>query len=181
MTSCSVSRTDSPRAIDVAGEVALILLLLERQQRARVAHGEPSRGHLVLHVLRQLEQPEQVRHRRPVLADRRRDFLLRQVELVRQPFEPEGFLDRVEVFALDVLDERPLEQFLLLARRHVAYGDGHFQQARALRGAPAALAGDDFVRRRPARRTTIGWMRPFDLIERASSSMRASSACARGW
>ena len=33
----------------------------------------------------------------------------------------------------------------------------------------------------PARRTTMGWMRPLDLIERASSSMRASSARARGW
>ena len=57
----------------------------------------------------------------------------------------EGLFDDVQVFALDVLDERPLEQLEVLALGHLAHGDRHREQARALGGAPAPLAGDDLV------------------------------------
>ena len=43
------------------------------------------------------------------------------------------------------LDERELQQLLIRIGRHVAHDDRNLQQARALRRAPAALAGDDAV------------------------------------
>ena len=84
-----------------------------------------------------------VRDRRAVLADRRRDLFLRQLEFVGEPAIGERFVDRVQILALDVLDERHLEQRLLLPARDVADDDRHAQEAGPLRGAPAALAGDD--------------------------------------
>ena len=59
---------------------------------------------------------------------------------------------------------------------------GTFKQAGALRGAPAALAGDDLVALvAGTRRTTIGWMMPLLRIDRDRSSIRSSSICVRGW
>jgi hypothetical protein len=49
---------------------------------------------------------------------------------------------RVQVAALDVLDERELQHLLVF---DFADDDGHAGQARELRGAPAALAGDELV------------------------------------
>ena len=71
------------------------------------------------------------------------DVFLRQVELVGEAAIGERFFDRVQILALDVFDQRHLEQRLLLARRDVADDDRNAQQAGELRGAPAAFAGDD--------------------------------------
>ncbi len=51
-----------------------------------------------------------------------------------------GELDRVEVLALHVLDERELEGDV---GRDVLHDDHHFTEARLLRCAPPSLAGDD--------------------------------------
>ena len=69
-------------------------------------------------------------------------------ELVGQPLIRQRFVDRIEILALDVLDQRELEQLLVGAFGDVAHDDRHLVQAGALRGAPAALAGDDAIRRR---------------------------------
>ena len=84
-----------------------------------------------------------VRDRRAVLADGRGDVFLLQVEFVGEPPVGERFVDRVQIFALDVFDQRHLEQRLLLPGRDVADDDRHAQQAGESGGAPAALAGDD--------------------------------------
>ena len=68
-----------------------------------------------------------------------------QPELVDEHLVGARFLDRVEILALDVFDQRHLEASLLLARVQLLDDDGDAMQARALRGAPAALAGDDLV------------------------------------
>ncbi len=68
---------------------------------------------------------------------------LRQLKFVGEPPVGERFFDRIQVLALDVFDQRHLEQRSLLARRDVANDDRDAQQAGELRGAPAALAGDD--------------------------------------
>ena len=69
---------------------------------------------------------------------------LRQVELVGEPPIGERFFDRVQILALDVFDQRHLEQRLLVAGRRRARRPAP-QQAGALRGAPAAFAGDDLI------------------------------------
>ena len=65
------------------------------------------------------------------------------MELVGEAPVGERFFDRVQILALDVFDQRHLEQRLLLAGRHVAHDDRHAQEAGELCGAPAAFAGDD--------------------------------------
>ena len=76
-----------------------------------------------------LQQPHEVRDRRAILADRRGDVFLLQVEFVGEAAVGERLFDRVQVLALDVFDQRHLEQRLLLARRDVAHDDRHAQQA----------------------------------------------------
>src|SRR5262249_27443929 len=71
------------------------------------------------------------------------DVVLRHLELVGQAAVGERRLDRIQILALDVLDERHLEERPLLSRRHVADDDRHALEAGHLRCTPAPLAGDD--------------------------------------
>ena len=70
------------------------------------------------------------------------DLFLRQVKLVGQPAVRVRFFDRVEVLALDVLDQRDRQQPVVW---NVADDDRDLEQAGALRGAPAPFARDDLV------------------------------------
>ena len=54
----------------------------------------------------QLQEAEGVGHGRPPLAHTRRDLLVREAELVDQLLVGRGFLERVEVDAVQVLDQR---------------------------------------------------------------------------
>ena len=99
--------------------------------------------------LRQVEQAQQVRHRRARAADGLRSLLVRELEFADQARERERLLERVQVLALDVLDEGERDGVLVVdAPQHRR----DLVQARHLRGAPAALAGDDLVALRLARR-----------------------------
>ena len=100
----------------------------QRQQRTRVAHRQRARREVRAHFVGQLQQPQEVGDRAAVLADGRGDLVLRQPELVRQPLIGQRLVDRVQVLALDVLDERQLEQLTALSRR----------RRRARRPAPSA-------------------------------------------
>ena len=79
-----------------------------------MAHLQLVAGDEVAHLLRQLEQAQRVGHRRAVLADPLRQLLLRVAELVDEPLVGLGLFDRVEVLALQVLDERELVGLALL-------------------------------------------------------------------
>ena len=97
------------------------------------------------HFLRQLQQPDVVGDRRSILARPPSAIsFLRELVLVGESAVRVRFFDRVQILALDVLDERHLEQ-----RRSspgdVADDDRHLEQAGALRRAPAPFAGDDLV------------------------------------
>ena len=106
-----------------------------------------------------------------------------QVEFVDQALQRLRLFERVEVFALDVLDQRHREHGAVVG--HLAHDRRDFVQAGELRRAPAALAGDDLVARRARRhastRTTIGWITPCALIDSASSASFAWSMRVRGW
>ena len=71
------------------------------------------------------------------------------VEFVDQRLIARGFLQRIEIGALNVLDDRKLERLTIADfKQH----DRHFMQAGELRRAPAPFAGDDLVLIRGAAR-----------------------------
>src|SRR5262249_2849262 len=115
----------------------------KRQQRARVAHRKHSRRHLRTNFVRQFQEPEMVGDRRTVLPYRRRDVFLRQVKLLGKASIGQRLLDGIEVFTLDVLDERHLEQRPLLTGTDLAYDDRNAKQASFECSPPASFAGDD--------------------------------------
>ncbi len=84
----------------------------QTEERTGMAHLQVAMGKQGLDLFRQADQAQQVGNGRARLADRFRDLLLGQLELLLQALQGSGFLDRVEVLALDVLDQR--------------HGDGRF-------------------------------------------------------
>ena len=87
-------------------------------------------GDVLAHLERQPQEARHVGDRRAILADGVGDLLLREMELVGEPAIGVRFLDRVEIFALEILDERGGEQPVV---GHVADDDRHFEEAGALR------------------------------------------------
>jgi hypothetical protein len=77
---------------------------------------------------------------RAVLADPLREVLLGEAARGEEPLQGLGRLHRVQVLALQVLDERELERVVVGG---LADEDRDLLKPRALGGAPAALAGDD--------------------------------------
>ncbi len=114
------------------------------EQRARVAHVELAALEERADRTRQLEQPQQIRDRCSRAADRPRCVLVREPELFDEPVQRARLLDRIQVLALDVLDQRDRDGRLV---RDVAHDGRDRVQARELCGAPAALARDDLVTR----------------------------------
>ena len=127
---------------DLLGEQALLVVGFEREQHFCVADGDAVLRQPALHLRVEIEQPHAVRDGRAALADLLRDVLLPQVELPREPREGPRLLDRIEVFALEILDERELEHVLI---GRFAQDHRHLRQPDPLRRAPAAFAGDQLI------------------------------------
>ena len=108
---------------------------------------------------------------------------MRQAELLDQAQQRTGFFQGIEVFALDVLDERHGDRVLI---GDIANDGGNLGKPRHLRRAPAPLAGDDFIALRFDRegrgsgRTRMGCTKPRDLIESASSPKDSGRMSTRG-
>ena len=90
----------------------------------------------------ELEQAERVGDGRSRATDPLGEVVLGEPELLDELAVGVGGLDRVEVLALEVLDERELE---LLAIGQLAHDRRDPLEAGRLRGAQAALAGDELV------------------------------------
>ena len=90
---------------------------------------------------RQFQQAQRVGHHGAALADFGGDFLLRELKLLGQLRVAVRFFDGVEIFALEIFDERQFEHRAVVG---LADDDGHFRQLQQLRGAPAAFAGNQF-------------------------------------
>ena len=86
-------------------------------------------------------------------AERLGHILLAVVELADQAQEGGGFLQGVEVAALQVLDEGDLDG---LGIAEVAHHRRQFVEARPLRRPPAPLAGDDLIGRAAAAAAVCG-------------------------
>ena len=91
---------------------------------------------------RQLQQPQRVGDRGPALADPGRDLVVGEREVLDELLVGGGLLERVELLAVDVLDERLLERGGVVGRRGRAPGSSG-----ARPGGPRASA----ARRRSAR------------------------------
>src|SRR5437588_3290101 len=114
------------------------LLLGYSQQRTAVSRAELPFFDPVLNWLLQLEQANCVGHCCAVLASALSNLLLGHVKLIHQALESAGCFHGVQVFALDVFDERHLERELVGDLLH----DGcYFGEAGSLGGTPAALPG----------------------------------------
>ena len=89
-----------------------------------------------------------------------------------------GPLDRIEIFALDVFDERNFQQPVV---GEVLDDHRNFGQARQSSGPPAAFAGNQLISFIRAVRTIKGWMIPFARMDCASSFRRSAWKTVRGW
>ncbi|MNJ36540.1 hypothetical protein D3C77_313310 [compost metagenome] len=96
--------------------------------------------HVLAHRLGQLQQAQGVGHVAAALADHPRQGVLGAAEALHQHGVGVGLLHRVEIGALDVLDDADLQHLDVL---HLAHHDRHLAQAGGLGGAPATFAGDD--------------------------------------
>ena len=133
---------------------------------------------------RQVHQAQQVRHGAARTADRRGRLLVGEAEIGDQALDALRLFQRIQVFALDVLDQRHRGGGLVV---HVAHQHRNLLQAGQLRGAEAAFAGDDLVLggagqlSLPTGRTSTGCMMPWVLMDAASSASAPSSMRVRGW
>jgi hypothetical protein len=115
---------------------------VDAEQRARVAHVEIASEQQRLHRLGQVEQAQQVGSGAARAADRLGGSLVRIGELVDQASDGLCFLERIEVFALDVLDQRHRERLLV---GHLAHDDRHLVETSQLRRPVAPFTGHDLV------------------------------------
>ena len=93
----------------------------------------------ILDWLFELEQADSIGDCRAIFAAALGDLLLREVKFVNEALKGVRLLDGVEVLTLEVFDQRHLQSHFL---RDVAHDDGNAKQSGALRGAPAAFAGN---------------------------------------
>ena len=164
---------------DLAGEPAAAFLVGNRQDGARVALAQLAALDHREHVVGEVEQPHPVRDGRLRPADPLRDLAEREPELVDQERAGPRLLDRGELLAGDVLDEREQERVAVV---RLAHERRHRRQAGLARGAPAPLAGDQLPaarrggggRRRAGSRPARGRSRP------GRARPRRRGACAAG-
>jgi len=116
--------------------------ILEPKQGAGVAHRQTTCHHEAPHTLGKLEQAEGVGDGRPIFSDPRCQRFLGIGVLGDEALVGLGFLDWVEIFALDVLHQRHLEGAV---GSDVPNDRRNLLQARLLGGSPPALSRDELV------------------------------------
>ena len=126
---------------DLVGRDELAVLVLDREDRLGVADGEALLGDEVLDVLVQVEQAHRIGDTGAGFADAGGDLVLLEGKLAGEAHVSGGFFHRVEILALEVLDERHFEH---VAIRRLTLDDGHGGEPEFFRCAPAAFAGDEF-------------------------------------
>ncbi len=94
----------------------------------------------ILNVFLQLQEPDRIRNRSAVFAGALRDRFLRQMEFVHQAVKRARLFDSIQVFALDVLNQRHFQRQLI---GHLPDDCRHLSQAGTLRRAPASLSCDE--------------------------------------
>ena len=90
-----------------------------------MADRQPAVADEILDRQRQFQQPQRVGHDGAAFADLAGDFLLGELELFGQLRVAVGFLDGVEIFALEIFDERQFQHRAVIG---LADDDGDFRQ-----------------------------------------------------
>jgi hypothetical protein len=114
----------------------------EPEQAAGVALAEAALSDQILDVGRQLEEPQEIGDGATVLTRTVADILVTEVQFLCQALEGQGGLNRIEILALDVLDERDFEEAVILDFANY-HRDG--LQLGELGRSPSALSGDKLV------------------------------------
>ena len=127
---------------DEAGDLHAMGGVLDAEQGLGMAGGKLALAEVTLELVVEGEETDAVGDRRTRFAEALGDGILREVEVAHERSEAEGFVDRVEVGALKVLDERE-HGAGSIAGLEDARGDGLL--ADELEGAEAAFAGDELV------------------------------------
>jgi hypothetical protein len=113
-----------------------------------VAGAEHARRHPLLDGRRQVQQPERVGDVRAGAADLARQFLVGGTEIVQELLVGRGLFQRVELLAVQVLDQGVPQQLVVLG----LLDDGaDLGQPGPLAGAPSALAHDELIPAGPGR------------------------------
>src|ERR1043166_9227736 len=137
----TLSLTDIESILDDAlGRQILLLLVGEAENHFGVAHRQTPLAEVSLNGRSQFEQAQGICHGRAAFADFEGDFLLRELKLLHQLRVALGLFHRIEVFALEILDERQFEHCPVIG---CAKNDRHLRQTQQLGGPPAAFAGDE--------------------------------------
>ena len=118
------------------------------------------------HRLGQLQQAQQIADRRAGASDRLRRLLVRHLKLIDEARQSARFLQRIQVLALNVLDERNGDCRLI---GNLADNGWDLGKARQLRRTPTPLTGNDLVAPRRAIRRL---QRSYD--DRLDDALRAN-------
>ena len=173
------TRTDQPPCGGRAGEAAAVGVVVGQQQRAAVALGERAVLDQLERLVGQVQQAQEVRDRDAAAPDAAADLLARETQLLDQAAHGARLLDRVEVLARHVLDQRDLER---RASSRV------LDERRASSRGPRAARRASGARRRRARRSRPGAGGRARAAGRRARCSESASACSassskrlRGW
>src|SRR5687767_12073502 len=125
-----------PPIDDLSCESSLLVWVTQRQKRSRVTSREPSFPHKLLKIVRQAKQTQVIRDVRSVAANSRRQSFLGETHRLDQLLVSLRLLDRIEILALNILNQSDLEKALI---GHLLNDYRHSRQSREFRGAPTSL------------------------------------------
>jgi len=117
-------------------------LAIKAKQCAGVTHFDVTALKHDAHLVFERQQAHEVGHCCAGFAHGFGYLLLGEVEFLLQAGEGVGLLNRVEILALDILDQRHGNGGLI---GDIPHQGGHLVEASHLGGAPATFPGDDFV------------------------------------
>ena len=98
--------------------------------------------HQVLDLIRQLEQPEQIRDRRAITTNQSGDLRLGQLELLAETLISRRLVDGGQIVPLKIFDQRQRQQSWVV---NLPDNGGNLGPAQALNRPPTALSRDELV------------------------------------
>ena len=122
------------------GQFKLFGRVGDSKQCTGVAHVDTPGAQQRLHGRREFRQPNEITDRGPGSANRLGGLFVTEIELGNQAFQCLGLFQRVQVFALNVFDQRHLHRRFVV---DVPHDDRYVGEPGELRGAPPPFAGND--------------------------------------
>ena len=127
---------------DATSQADASLSIVDREERPGMASGEAALLEEFLNRRFEFEQADGVGDCGPILSGAFSDLLLREMEFVDEALEGVGLLDRVEILALEIFDQRHFKCEVL---RDIAKDDRNAVHIGTLGGTPTAFPGNELV------------------------------------